>query len=76
MSTLAKRASVTATSATLSRRAAPWPTLAAPPMPKHDVHHLAVRHALEADGWTVIHDPYTLAVVVGVDNVRIERWRK
>jgi hypothetical protein len=29
-------------------------------MPARDVYHAAVRNALESDGWTITHDPYTL----------------
>jgi hypothetical protein len=57
-----------------SLRAPHGPTLAAPPMPQLDLHHVAVRRALEADGWTVTHDVHLL--VVDVEKVRIERWRK
>lgn len=39
-------------------------------MPQHDFHHGAVRRALEADGWTVTHDPYTLAI--GNQNVFVD----
>jgi hypothetical protein len=30
-------------------------------MPGRDVHHDAVRNALIKDGWTITHDPYTIA---------------
>ena len=39
-------------------------------MPQRDLHHEAVRRALEADGWTVTHDPYTLAI--GNQNVFVD----
>ncbi len=29
-------------------------------MPARDIYHLAVRHSLEKEGWTVTDDPYTL----------------
>lgn len=29
-------------------------------MPAKDLYHSAVRTALERDGWTITHDPYTL----------------
>jgi hypothetical protein len=29
-------------------------------MPARDVHHAAVRRALEHDGWTITHDPLSL----------------
>jgi hypothetical protein len=31
-------------------------------MPAHDTYHDAVRHALEKDGWTITHDPFTVSV--------------
>jgi XisH protein len=31
-------------------------------MPARDRHHQAVRHALEADGWTITADPLTLRI--------------
>jgi hypothetical protein len=31
-------------------------------MAAKDIYHLAVRHALEKDGWVVTHDPLVLAV--------------
>jgi hypothetical protein len=31
-------------------------------MPARDRHHNAVRHALEADGWTITDDPLTLRI--------------
>jgi len=39
-------------------------------MPQRDFHHDAIRRALEADGWTVTHDPYTLAI--GNQNVFVD----
>jgi len=39
-------------------------------MPQLHVHHGAVRRALKADGWTVTHDPYTLAI--GSQNVFVD----
>ena len=30
-------------------------------MPAKDVYHHTVRHALIKDGWTITHDPYTMA---------------
>jgi hypothetical protein len=39
-------------------------------MPQRDVYHDAVRRALEADGWTVTHDPYTLSI--GSQNVFVD----
>jgi hypothetical protein len=39
-------------------------------MPQRDLHHDAVRRALEADGWTVTHDPYSLAI--GSQNVFVD----
>ncbi len=30
-------------------------------MPQRDFHHDAVKQALITDGWTVTHDPYTIA---------------
>lgn len=39
-------------------------------MPQRDFYHAAVRRALEADGWTVTHDPYTLAI--GNQNVFVD----
>ena len=30
-------------------------------MSRRDVFHDAVRHALEKEGWTITHDPYSLA---------------
>jgi len=29
-------------------------------MPQKDSHHDLVRNALEKDGWTVTHDPFTI----------------
>ena len=29
-------------------------------MPQQDAHHNSVRNALEKDGWTVTHDPFTI----------------
>lgn len=31
-------------------------------MPRRDIHHGAVRKALEDDGWTITHDPMTIAL--------------
>lgn len=31
-------------------------------MPARDRYHAAVRKALEKDGWTITHDPFTLSV--------------
>ena len=39
-------------------------------MPQRDLHHAPVRLALEADGWTITHDPYTLAI--GTQNVFVD----
>jgi hypothetical protein len=39
-------------------------------MPQRDSHHDAVRRALEADGWTITHDPYTLTI--GNQNVFVD----
>ena len=33
-------------------------------MAAKDKFHLAVRHALEKDGWTITHDPYVLEIFV------------
>ena len=30
-------------------------------MPARDIFHIAVKNALIKDGWTITHDPYTLA---------------
>jgi hypothetical protein len=30
-------------------------------MPRHDIYHDQVRHALIKDGWTITHDPFTMA---------------
>jgi hypothetical protein len=29
-------------------------------MPQQDAYHYSVRNALEKDGWTVTHDPFTI----------------
>lgn len=39
-------------------------------MPQRDLHHQPVRRALEAEGWTITHDPYTLAI--GTQNVFVD----
>jgi XisH protein len=31
-------------------------------MPQYDLHHAAVRRALEKDGWTITDDPFIIAV--------------
>ena len=45
-------------------------------MPAKDIFHQAVRHALEKDGWTITHDPYSLTygskrlfVDLGAENI-------
>jgi hypothetical protein len=30
-------------------------------MPKYDIYHKPVTHALSKDGWTITDDPYVLA---------------
>lgn len=30
-------------------------------MSRRDLYHQAVRHALEAEGWTITHDPYVVS---------------
>jgi hypothetical protein len=42
-----------------------------------DRYHDVVRTALEADGWTITHDPYVLEVgqrFLYVDQQRVVRW--
>lgn len=31
-------------------------------MPKKDIYHNTVKRALEKDGWTITHDPFTLSI--------------
>ncbi len=31
-------------------------------MPRLDIYHETVKHALVKDGWTITHDPYTLTI--------------
>lgn len=39
-------------------------------MPQRDLYHAPVRLALEAEGWTITDDPYTLAI--GTQNVFVD----
>ena len=39
-------------------------------MPRHDVYHDCVRHALVKEGWTITHDPLTLPF--GGDDIFID----
>jgi hypothetical protein len=39
-------------------------------VPQRDLYHDAVRAALISDGWTITHDPYTLAA--GAQNVFVD----